>query len=539
MFAGTWTLIKLILRRDRVKLPIWIVGIVGLLLSMIPMLRDVYGDTASLESLYQTFGTNPAGLFLTGPMDGPTFGSLMTIETLLWWGLAIAFMNTMLVVRHTRQNEESGAQELLLSGQVHRRTGLVAVMAVAVVVNAIVAVGLGLGMALEPSWGVDQAWLFAISMGVFGMVWAVIAAIVVQLVESARTANGLLAALVGGAFLLRGIGDFMGKADASGLVQPSWPSWLSPFGWLQASRPLTYPEWWPLIIAGVFIVVAMPAAFFLLGRRDVGAGLLPSRKGKARAASFLRTPLGLAWYLQKSIFIGWLIGVLVLVIIIGALVPEMTTVYESSQNMQLLIEAMGGTGALVPAFLSAMLSITILMVLAYAVHALGKLRSEESSGHLEGVLATTLSRTKWIVLHMGIVVGCGAAMLALSGAILAVSVNMVSDFHASIGDYTLAGVSYLPLYMVFVGMYVLLFGVLPRTAGFVTWLYYGFVAFMAWLGPILKLDQWVLDLSIMAHLPAAPAESIESAPLIVMLMVAVVLIIAGCVFWRRRNLLER
>lgn len=88
-------------------------SVVVSLIAMVPLLKNVYGDQQSLQMVYQTFSINPAGLFITGPMDAPTFGAMMTIETLLWWGLAVAFMNV-LIVRHTRQNEETGAQELFV-----------------------------------------------------------------------------------------------------------------------------------------------------------------------------------------------------------------------------------------------------------------------------------------------------------------------------------------------------------------------------------------------------------------------------------------
>lgn len=540
MLAGTKTLIGLILRRDRIKLPIWIIGIVGSLLAMVPVLRDVYGDQAALTTLFQTFSLNPAGLFLTGPMDAPNFGALMTIETILWWGLAIAFMNILLVVRHTRQNEEIGAQELILSGQAHHGSSLAAVLIVAFVANAIIALGIGIGFgALESSWSTNQGWLYGLGMGLFGLAWASIASVVAQLTQSARSASGILAGLIGIAFLLRGIGDFMGTTDANGLMQPTWISTLSPFGWLQATRPLTFPEWWPLAIPAIFASVSVLLAFFLLGKRDVGAGILPSRRGRVRASAFLKTPLGLTWHLQKNIFIGWLVGVLAMVVTIGVLVPEMTNVYESSENMKTLIAAMGGTGAIIPAFLSAMLSIVVLMVIAYAVQGLGKLRSEESSGHLENLLATRLSRMKWMGLHGIVVVAGGTLMLALSGTGLALCVNLVSDYQIDVWEYMLAGLSYFPLLFIFIGMYIALFGFLPRIAGIVLWTYYGFVAFMSWLGPLLKLDQKILDLSIMTHIAAAPAEEIIAKPLLILSAVAVGLIILGSAIWRHRNLLER
>lgn len=535
MFAGTKALVGLILRRDRIKLPVWIVGIVASLLSVVPVLRETYGDQASWTALYQSLSSNAAGLFLTGPMDSATFGGVVTIETLLWWGLAVAFMNTLLIVRHTRLNEEMGAQELLLAGQVHRGAGLLSALSVAFVADMAIAVGIGAGLALmEPTWGAG-AWLYGLAIGIFGFVWAVIAGIVVQLVESARSANGMLAGLIGIAFAIRGVGDFMSNIGADGLLQPAWMSWFSPFGWMQATRGLTAPEWWPLAIPVVFVVVAIPVAFWLLSKRDVGAGILPARKGRARASAFLQTPLGLTWKLQKNIFVGWMAGSLATVMTISVLLPEMSHVYESSESTRALIEAMGGTGAMIPAFLSVMLAIIAVMVLAYVVQGLSKLSSEESSGHLENLLVLRLARVKWLSLHTLVVLVGGAIMLMISGATLAIAVNTGTDTTASVWSYIIAGLSYFPVLLLFAGLYIVLFGLLPRVVGVVVWVLFGYVAFMSWLGPLFKLEQWIMDLSPLSHVAPAPAQDIVLGPLVVMTCIALILLTIGIAAFRVRD----
>ena len=534
--AGLWTMIRLILRRDRLKLPIWIGGIVATLVAMVPMLRDMYGTEEELQMMYATLGTNPSMLFMTGPMDEPSFGAFFTLETILWWGIAVALFNTMLMVRHTRHNEEIGAQELLLSGQMRRSTGLAAALLVAVGVNALIALGVAGGfMLVEPGWPAEQSWLYAVALGAFGVVWAGIAAIVVQLVESGRTANGMLAALVGAGFLLRGIGDFLGTTNSSGYHEAAFASMLSPFGWMQAASPLVDPRWsalWlPFVAAGIFAAIG----FALLAQRDVGAGLLPSRAGRQRAARFLATPLGLTWNRQKGIFFGWLAGIMVLVATIGGLVPQMTDVFEGSDMIE-VIQAIGGVGELIPAFMSAMMAIICLLVFGYAIHALGKLRSEETSGHLESILATKVSRSKWLGLHVGVVLFGGLFMLAVVGSLLAILTSALSEFSIDVWEYTLSSLSYAPLLLAFMALYVVLFGILPRLASGVTWLYFGFVFFALWLGPIVGLEEWVMNLSILEHLASPPAEDIDWPPLGIISAVSVALIAAGFAAFNHRNI---
>ncbi len=540
--AGVLSLLGLIARRDRIKLPLTIVLVVISLVSIIPLLRNVYGDEASLTAMYTSLGTNPAMLFLTGPIDAPTLGGLMTIETLLWWGLVVAFINTMLVVRHTRHNEEIGAQELILSSQVHRSASLVAVMVAAIVVNGLIAAGLAIGMQLvDVTWTASQSWLYGLAMGAFGLAWAGIAAIVVQLVASGRTANSLLAALIGVSFVVRGVGDFLGSVDASsGLHEPAWMSSLSPFGWLQMTRPLVEPNWWPLVIPLLFWLACCGLGLALLARRDVGEGLLPSRRGRARASRFLATPLGLTWMLQRNVFIGWLLAILVMVLTLGALTPQMDEVFAGSDGIQQMIEAIGGAGELLPSFMSAMLAIISLMVFAYAIQALGKLRSEESQGHLEQLLATRLSRLKWIGLHTGLVAVVGTLLLAMTGSVMAVAVNAMSDgVSLDVAEYTLAALSYWPMLLAFMALYVVLFSLQPRLAGLVTWMYFGWVAFLSWLGPMLQLDDLVMKSSIMEHLATPPLEDISWQPIIVMASASLMLATVGLMIWRQRDLVEK
>lgn len=541
MFSGLFSLIKLVFRRDRVKLPVWIGCFTLFILYMIPTLQNIYGDAESLGVLSQTFSTNVAMQFLVGPMDGPTFGALFTIETLLWGGLAIAFMNILLIIRHTRHNEEIGAQELIQSCRVGRGASLLAALKVAFLTNLITTVALGFGMtALCDSWGANEAWLYAVTMGLFGMVWATIAAVIAQLVESGRSAIGILSGLVGLAFLVRGVGDFLGKTGADGLIHPSWISYLSPFGWMQAARPLTAPDWLPILIPIIFIMIATPFAFFLLSKRDVGAGLLPSRKGKAHASKFAKTPRGHVWQIQKTTFFGWLAGTSVFALTIGMLIPEMSGVFDTNESAKKVIESLGSnTGDLIPSFLSAMLVLAVIMVAGYTIHGLGKLRHEEANGHVENLLATRLSRTKWLGWHAATVLMGGLAMLALSGIILGVCVNLSADYSVNIWEYVFAAVSYFPFLLAVTGAYLLLFGILPRAAGAILWTYYGFVAFMSWVGPMLGVDQWVMNISILEHFSAPPADSVLVAPLFITSIIAVAIAAIGIHAWRSRDLVEK
>jgi len=56
------------------------------------------------------------------------------------------------------------------------------------------------------------------------------------------------------------------------------------------------------------------------------------------------------------------------------------------------------------------------------------------------------------------------------------------------------------------------------------------------VGPLLKLDQWVLDLSPYAHTPRLPGGTLELTPLVLLTLVTLLLAAVGFVGFRRRDI---
>ena len=530
------TLIRLILRRDRVRLPVWIICIVMFLVMMVPVIQQSLGGTRTLDDLYTQFSANPSIRFLVGPMDSASFGSAFTIKTLLWWGIAVAIMNIFLVVRHTRANEDSGAQEILLSTRVRRGADLVSVLLVAGASNLVIAVGTGVGLSWATSEiSCEQGWLFGIGLGLTGCFWAVLGGLIAQLVSSARRAYAVASFVVGAAFVLRGMGDFFGTTTAAGRPQSHWVSFLSPFGWLQATRPLAYPAWWPLSIFVCAIFLALIFAFWLVSIREVGSGFFPERSGRPRATRLGRTAFGLTLVLHRSVWLSWTLGTVALMVVIGAISHSMTSVYSSSEALKRIIESLGGGGALIPAFLSAMLTVAVFMLLAYAIQAMGRLSTEEASGHTVNLLTASVGRWRWYALHVIVVVlGCAIALI-LCGLDLGISVDVVGGSNHT-GEYVVAALSYVPLLLVFISGYALMFGALPRIAGVVVWAYFIFILGCAWFGSLLKFPNWIVDLSLMHYVSAAPAEPIHASPILVFVIIAGTFFVCGGAAWRYRDI---
>ena len=238
----------------------------------------------------ELFASTPA-LRIFGVVSGAASAAFMTRGYLLLAVLA-ALMSALAVVRHPPERGDRAA-ELVGAAVVGRHAGLAAAP-VTVGANVVLAVLLGLvGIATGlPAVG---SFMAGLAVGAFGIVFAGVAAVTVQLSSTTRGASGLAAAVLGLAFVVSGVGNMLGTVDASGQrVVSAWPAWLSPMGWGQQMRPFGGDIWWPLGLFAAAFAVLVGVASLLATRRDVGSGILAARRGHAQASPRLLSPLGLA-----------------------------------------------------------------------------------------------------------------------------------------------------------------------------------------------------------------------------------------------------
>ena len=537
-FTGTGRLIRLALRRDRIKLPVWILATVGIIASGIPALKEFYATAEQQIQYASTTAPSMVSRLFAGPVDGANMGSIVMVEYFLFVAVVIAFMSTLTVIRHTRQNEEKGRSELIGSAVVGRHAALTAALVVAVGSSILASVLIAL-IVSSNGLPTDGAWAMALAFGGIGIVFAGVAAVTAQLVESGRAANALAAAGIGLAFLFRAIGDALGNVAENGLsVTSIWPSWLSPIGWGQQMHPFTDITWWPLALYGILFAVLVTAAFYLTASRDVGLGLFPARRGPASAPRGLLSSVGLAWRLQKGTLIGWGIGVGIMSAMMGVTAVEFESFFTENEDYAEILSALGGgaEAQYTDLFFAGMMGFLAFLIAAYSLHALMRLRSEETNIHLEPVLATGVSRYRWLLSHTGLVVAGSIALSAVAGILTAVTYILVSDAAWS-EIWPIVGAAFVQLTAVLalIGMAVAFFGLLPRLMVMLTWTVFAACYLVLQFGMILKLPQWVLNLSPFTHTPSVPAESIAWTPILALLGAAILLSALGIAAFRRRD----
>jgi polyether ionophore transport system permease protein len=536
--TGTGTLLRLAMRRDRIKLPLWIVGIASMFAASTASTLELYAsDTAARMTYAVTTAPSIVSRVFAGPIDGPDVGSIVLNETFLFTALAAAFMSTLALVRHTRQNEETGRSELIGSSIVGRHASLTAALAIVFAANVILGILIALSLIGN---GLPAAGSIATgaAVGAVGVIFAAAAAVTAQISESARGANSLAALVIGVAFLLRAIGDGMGNLAQNGMAIASmWPSWLSPIGWSQQIHPYTRDSWWIFGLFGALCVALVGTAFLLTNRRDIGLGMLPVRKGPATAPANLLSPFGLAWRLQKGILKGWAITIVVLGASYGLVAKEFETLFTENEEVAELMQRLGGTENVTDALLGALLFFMALTIAAYAMQALQRLRSEEVAGQLEPVLATSVSRYRWMLSHISCTFIGIATMTLLTGLSLSIAYVLASgESWSEVVSLTGSAFVHMPAILALAGFAVLAFGLLPRMAIGLAWGGLGICLLIGQFGALLELPQWALNVSPFSHTPSVPADAVTAAPLALLLTATVLMCALGLAFFRRRDL---
>jgi len=525
-------------RRDRWVLSIWIGGIGLLGLAVGGAITTSFAIEAERASIVALFVTNPAFLFLRGLPDGLSIGAVAFLQGFSFTAVLAALMSTFLVVRHTRADEELGRAELLCSTPLRRNAELRATIILGFLANAslVVVVAAGYTVGGLPFGGSIVA---ALAVGSVGLFFVGVAAVVVQALPTGRGSNGVAAALVGVAYLVRGIGDALGTPNAQlTQVTPSWISWLSPIGWGQATRPYSEPMLTPLLLLLAGFAVLAGTALVLRSRRDLDSSLVSDRAGASTARFGGRSVLGLAWRLQRATLLGWCVGVVVLGAIAGGLGPVVAQALQDNPSLSALIGNLvpGVTADIVDIFTAALLGIGGVLAAAAGVQAVLRLRTEEAEGRAELVLATPVSRVRWVSATL---IVSGASVLAVCttlGLATGVAIAQSSADMTAIARFTSAALAHAPAAVVFVAVTALVFAVLPRLTIALGWglLVIGLV--IGQFGELLQLPQWLQDVSPFHHSSAVPVEDLDVVAVLILLGITGVVAVAAIVLVRRRDI---
>lgn len=526
-------LTALALRRDRFRLVAYVFGMALLLAGM---LAGIGGQSRrALVDEAELFASTPA-LRIFGVASGASEGATTMIRGYLLLAVLAALISALTVVRHTRQDEETGRAELIGAAAVGRHAGLAAALIITVGANVALAGMLALA-GIVTGQPVAGSLTAGMAVGALGVVFAGVAAVTVQLSSTARGATGLAGAVLGLAFVLSGVGNMLGSVEAGGLqLASAWPAWLSPMGWGQQMRPFGGDHWWPLCLFASAFLALIGAAAVLATRRDVGNSIFTQRPGRAEAAPWLDSPFGLVWRLQRGALIGWGAGLLGFGLVFGAIVDEMGDIGGAGAEWY---ARLGGSEQIIDAYRASIMEMVGMAVAVYAVQVLLRMRSEEAEGRLEPVLAAAVSRPRWLVANLlNAMLGSAVLLLVFAASMGVAAGTVLGDIPAELRALLGAGLVQLPAILLIAGAVIALTALVPRAAATFSW---AFVLVAILLGPLfgaatLQLPAWAQDISPFTHTPKLPAADLAALPVLGLIAIATALVAVGLARLRHRNL---
>ncbi|MCG5104927.1 ABC transporter permease [Oceanobacillus alkalisoli] len=521
------SLIKFTIRKDRIRIPLWLIGIIFFTVLIPVALDDMFPTQEERDVMAETMA-NPAMTAMVGPGDieNYTIGAMTTHNMLLFTAVVVGLMSILLVIRHTRTEEEDGLSELILALPVGRLANLNATLFVLTVTHIILALisGFSLYALGLDSMDLEGSLLYGAVLGGTGIFFTGIAAVSAQISESSRGATGLSIAALLLAYFIRAIGD----------VSNETLSLFSPLGLVTRTEAYSTNVWWPVLLLAGFSALLFLLANYLNAIRDWGAAFLHARAGKTYASRFLQTPIGLFFRTQRTAFISWGIGMFVLGLSYGSIMGDLESFFQGNELLEQMLVAEEGY-SLTEQFIPALMIVMGILATVPPIIAMNKLIGEEKKNRTESILAAPVSRGKLMASNLAIAVMNGFIMISLSGIGLFLAAETVMEDGFSFGMIYGASLVFYPAMLVMISFSAFLIGFAPKLTGLI-WVYVVFSFITNYLGGLLDFPAWVEKLSPFGYIPAFPVENMEWAPIVMLSLIAIILAILGFIGYQKRDI---
>jgi ABC-2 type transport system permease protein len=528
LYTQTGRMARFILRRDRIRILIWVLALSLITIITASAFTDLYQFEEERQAIAETM-KNPAMIAMIGPgygLDDYTAGPMMAHQMLLFTAIVVAIMSILLVTRHTRTDEEEGRIELIRSLPVGRLSNLSATVIVLFSMNVLLALIIGFGLyALRiESMDLEGSLLYGAALGATGIFFTAITALFAQASENSRGTIGYSFAVLGVAYLIRAVGD----------VSNETLSWLSPLGWILGTEVYVNNYWWPIVLTVGAAQVVVAIALYLNTIRDLESGFLPSKPGRKHASRFLQSPFGLAFRLQRTGIIAWAIGMYVLGASYGSVFGDLESFFSSNEMMSDLLTPGEGI-SLTEQFLSMLMAVISMISTIPALMFMLKLKGEEKKNRTEHLLARAVSRTKVIGSYLLLSMIFGFVMLFLALIGLWSASTSVMEEAIPFAVMFKAAMVYLPAIWIMIGLAVMLIGLFPQVTSSI-WIYLGYSFLVVYLGGLLQFPEWMGKLSPFGHIPQLPIEEMNYLIVSTLTCIAAILMALGFVGYKKRDI---
>ncbi|RBP57011.1 ABC-2 type transport system permease protein [Alkalibaculum bacchi] len=526
-FIGTAKLLRLYLRRDRIILPIWISLALMVIVGQVSFVKGMAD--------WKIFITELSESPLTSALLGPVVP--LSIEgAILWRGLLQASITVMIgaaftMIRHTRTEETSGRNELILGRPVGRYANLSAALILsyggsflAGLLTAVYFMGIG--------FAGSGSLLAGLTLAASGFMFAGIGGLCAQIFSHSGSARGAVFGIYG-LTMVAMVTNNMGGGSTG------W-AWLAPESWFRITLPFEGNLAWPLLIFIVLSALPMMISYMLLGRRDMGVGLIIQKGGPANASPHLISPMAFAWRQHKGSILGWAIGMAYLGGIMGVGTPNI------SETMSSMFAQMNTSWAAAivnlgnqEGFIAILIYILGLMagLSVFAITTVQNLWQEEKEHYADMLLSRPVSRFKWMGSYLTVAFVGSVLILLTLGLASGLGWSIASGEFNHFPRVLVMSLSKIPSVWTIIGIATLLYGWLPRIGSVLNWLILGTFIFIEMLWEVGIVGWSALQWTPFAYAHySIPIHELSIVPLIVLVIIAMGLTWLGFVGFRRRSI---
>ena len=516
-------LIQIHLRTHRFFLLAWLTPLVLLAATSPGTYISSYPDEGSLAAVGASMRGTLGPVVLYGTIPEPfNYATWTSWKTISWLIILAAIMNILLGSSVSRGLEESGQAELLqsngLSAGVLRRAALTVTILTSVLWGVLVAVSLWANSALSDQFTLKGSLIDGgvslMSVGFFGLL-AILAGEAFGSVRAARQAS-LLVLLV--SFGVRIVADVYDRP---------WLHWLTPFGWIRVVKPYQHDgnHWLPtMIFTAVLLLMSIP---IIVVKRDLHSQWVQLRPRKYRAAGW--GPWSLWWRLQGPVIVWWAVAIIFVSTGFFAMTGEMNSVIENSPGTAELAAQMVPDLQNAYAYMSGI--IVGLIVCCMAIQLVLAGYKAENQG-LVTLILTTEQRRPMLFLQNFLYTMIATIITLIPAAFLS-AYAAIADSHVSDDQFSTVVWAIIDLIAPAVACCGIAALCLAIRTSIIAWLVVAASGFLSFFGSLLKLDKWVLDLSVFAWAPHT-VDHYRGA--IVLLAIGLGSLLAGTVIFAKRDI---
>ena len=529
-FTGTGTLFKLFLRRDRYLLAFWV--FLPVALGMFVAVTFTAMADQGMHSVLSEFDNDPLVSAILGPVM-----SFDLAGAIVWRGssqiaLVLAIGSLFIMIRHTRTDEETGRSELIRAYEVGTYASLTAALVLVIVGNLVSGAMIALSVIILGG-DIAGSFVFGITMSAVGCLFAGIGALGAQLRENSGSARGIGLAAVGLGIMMMILNNVGGGDTVL--------KWISPMAWQRVTRPFAGNNGGSLLYFIVITAIPIVFSYMLSTRRDLGEGVLPSRPGPSEASQYFSSAFAMAWRMHKRNFIGWLICTVLYIVVFSAFSPGLA----KSGGISGWLSGLGGTdwtkqAGLDYVFISIAIYLASLVVAAYAIIVVLRIKKEENEGRAELLLDKQVSRIRWMSSHIIVAALNSAALLLAMGIAGGLTYGFVAgDVGKGFRNIFYMNVSKIPSVWVLLSLTALLYGLWPRITS---------LSWVVWLAFIMLELGWeaqVVDWALMQISPFSfthytiDISNLPLNPLLCLTCISALLAGIGLLGFRNRDVLTK